>query len=74
MQITPDGQIPIPDEFRQQLGLLPGTEVELQIVGNTLHVTKKIDNRGQRLIALMQGKATTLLKTDEIIALTRSES
>jgi bifunctional DNA-binding transcriptional regulator/antitoxin component of YhaV-PrlF toxin-antitoxin module len=41
MQITADGQIAIPPEMQQQLGLQPGTEVNLEIVGSTLHLTRK---------------------------------
>jgi AbrB family looped-hinge helix DNA binding protein len=42
MQITSDGQITIPLEIQQQLGLEPGTEVCLEVVGRTLHLTRKI--------------------------------
>jgi AbrB family looped-hinge helix DNA binding protein len=42
MKITSDGQITIPAEIQQQLGLEPGTEVCLEVVGSTLHLTKKI--------------------------------
>jgi AbrB family looped-hinge helix DNA binding protein len=42
MQITANGQITIPLEIQQQLGLEPGTEVYLEVVGNTLHLRKKL--------------------------------
>jgi bifunctional DNA-binding transcriptional regulator/antitoxin component of YhaV-PrlF toxin-antitoxin module len=43
MQITHDGQITIPQQMQQQLGLEPGAEVHLEIVGSTtLQLTKKI--------------------------------
>jgi antitoxin component of MazEF toxin-antitoxin module len=41
MQITADGKITIPPEMQQQLGLEPGTEVHLEIVGITLQLTRK---------------------------------
>jgi antitoxin component of MazEF toxin-antitoxin module len=34
----------IPPEIQQQLGLEPGTEVSLEVVGRTLHLTKKTDS------------------------------
>jgi bifunctional DNA-binding transcriptional regulator/antitoxin component of YhaV-PrlF toxin-antitoxin module len=43
MQITADGQITIPPEIQRQLGLEPGVEVSLAVVGSTLHLTKKTD-------------------------------
>lgn len=73
MEVTQDGKIAIPAEIQEQLGLLPGTEVELQVVGNTLQLQKKQQTgRGQALIDQMRGKATVNLKTDEIMELTRS--
>ncbi|MCY7274943.1 MAG: AbrB/MazE/SpoVT family DNA-binding domain-containing protein [Phormidesmis sp. CAN_BIN44] len=72
MEITPDGKIAIPTGIQEQLGLLPGTEVELRVVGNTLQLQKKEHpSRGQSLIALMRGKATPNSTTDEIMQLTR---
>jgi antitoxin PrlF len=74
MQITANGQVSIPPEIQQQLGLLPGTEIEIAVIGDTLQLKKKPEpNRGNHLISLMQGKASVKLTTDEIMALTRSE-
>lgn len=71
MEITHDGKIVIPTEVQEQLGLLPGTEVELKVVGDTLQLQKKHPGRGQSLIDLMRGKATANLTTNEIMQLTR---
>ena len=73
MQITQDGRVLIPTDIQQQLGLFPGTEIELTVVGNTLQLQKKTkSNRGQALITLMRGKATAKLSTDDIMQLTRN--
>ena len=34
MRITSKGQVTIPIEIREKLGLLPNTEVEFEVVGN----------------------------------------
>ena len=75
MRITSKGQVTIPIEVRQKAGLLPDTEVEFIVKGNTVIVKKaeKTPRRGHRLLTIMRGKATTRLSTDEIMALTRSD-
>jgi len=73
MRVTSKGQVTIPIEVRQKAGLLPNTEVEFVVRGNTVIVKKadKPPRRGPRLLTVMRGKATTRLSTDEIMALTR---
>ena len=72
MEVTHDGKIVIPTEIQEQLGLLPGTEIELKVFGNVLQLQKKNgSSRGQALVNLMRGKARTNLSTDEIIQFTR---
>lgn len=75
MRVTSKGQVTIPIEVRQKAGLLPDTEVEFVVRGNTVIVKKaeKTPRRGRRLLTTMRGKATTRLSTDEIMALTRSK-
>jgi AbrB family looped-hinge helix DNA binding protein len=73
--INQKGQIQIPSEIISQLGLEPGTEVELQVVDNKLEIYNKQDsslnNIGEKLIETMRGKATSNLTTDEIMDITR---
>ncbi len=76
MQITSKGQVTIPQEIRNRLGLLPHTEVEFEIVGDHVRMRKAKDprgagRRGQRLVELLRGTADTGLTTDEIMAMTR---
>lgn len=42
MKITSDGQITIPDDIRDPLGLTPDTEVEFEVVGDTLYLRKTV--------------------------------
>jgi AbrB family looped-hinge helix DNA binding protein len=73
MRITSKGQVTIPVEVREKAGLLPNTEVEFAVRGNVvvLRKTAKLPRRGRRLIALMRGKGTKRMTTDQIMALTR---
>jgi AbrB family looped-hinge helix DNA binding protein len=73
MRITSKGQVTIPIAIRQKAGLLPNTEVEFIVRDNTVIVRKagKTPRRGRCLLAVMRGKATKHLHTDEIMALTR---
>ncbi|PNW35390.1 UNVERIFIED_CONTAM: hypothetical protein BEN50_17665 [Euhalothece sp. KZN 001] len=74
--INQQGQIQIPSEIVSQLGLEPGTEVELQVVDNKLEIHKKqkssLNNVGKELIDTMKGKATSNLTTGEIMEITRN--
>jgi len=74
MKITTKGQVTIPLDIRDKLGLLPYTEVQMRAKGNQVIIEKKVDNdsRGKRLITRLTGKASVKMSTDEIMKLTRS--
>jgi len=76
MRITSKGQVTIPIEIRERLGLLPNTEVRFEVDGNTVRLLRetKAPSRGQKLLERMRGRATTRMSTEEILALTRGES
>jgi AbrB family looped-hinge helix DNA binding protein len=73
MKITIKGQVTIPQDIRERHGFLPGTEVHFVDDGNEVRLVKAAEKprRGPQLIAHMQGRADTLMTTDEIMALTR---
>jgi AbrB family looped-hinge helix DNA binding protein len=73
MRITSKGQVTIPQEVRERLGLMPETEVEFSVEGNVaiLRKTEGASGRGRRLVEGMRGRATIRMSTDEILALTR---
>lgn len=73
MRITSKGQVTIPQEIREKMGLFPDTEVDFEIEGNTVFL-KKIrpqSRRSRNLIARLRGKGTVRMTTDEIMAMTR---
>lgn len=81
MRLTTKGQVTIPLEIREKLGLLPLTEVEFDIVGDAVRIRKKRDgkaaatakSRGQLMLEAMSKAPKPLLTTDQIMALTRGE-
>ena len=52
MKITTKGQVTIPADIRDELGLLPYTEVEFEIRGQTVVIRKADQNRrrGRRVV------------------------
>ena len=75
MKITSKGQVTIPVEIRERLGLLPETEVEFRVEGNAVRIVKvqgkKRVGRGAAIVANLRGSADVKMSTDEILALTR---
>ena len=75
MRITAKGQVTIPIELREKLGLLPNTEVDFALEGNAVKIFRarspKRPTRGQNVVARLRGRATIQMSTDAILALTR---
>ena len=78
MTLTSKGQVTIPQDIRNRLGLHPGTQVVFDVVGDSCRVRRaETQARGDALVAHMRavGKkaAGPRLSTNEILALTRGE-
>ncbi len=72
MRITTKGQVTIPLEVRERLGLLPHTEVEFSVRGDTAVLTKAGTRRkGAMLIDHMRGRIATRLSTENLLELLR---
>lgn len=74
MRITSKGQVTIPVEIREKLGLHPDSEVEFEVDGSTVRIRRarpKGKGRGARIVSRLRGSATVRMSTDEILALTR---
>jgi AbrB family looped-hinge helix DNA binding protein len=74
MRITSKGQVTIPIDVRERLGLLPETEVDIVVDGDTARIIKRAgdeDGRGARAVQRLRGTATVKMTTDQIMALTR---
>ncbi len=74
MKVTSKGQVTIPQQIREKLGLLPHTEVDFELRGEVLVVRKaEGGRRGRRIVEGMRGRGSVSMSTDEILALTRGE-
>ena len=79
MRITSKGQVTIPQEIREELGLLPNTEVAFDVVDGEARL-RKARSRGKRLTrgdavvaTLRSVRPSNKLTTDEIMALMRGK-
>lgn len=75
MRVTEKGQVTIPKELRDALGIGAGTEVEFERRRDTL-VLRKVGSgpvRGRRIADRLRGRGDVELTTDEIMALTRGD-
>jgi antitoxin PrlF len=79
MRVTSKGQVTIPQALREQVGLLPLTEVEFVIDGDGVRIVKAPESgrpsRGAIAVERLRRNAGHVsMTTDEIMALTRGES
>jgi AbrB family looped-hinge helix DNA binding protein len=73
MHLTPDGQITIPPEIRNQLGISSDTELEFEIENNKLYIKKKqLTDPVSVWLNTMRG-CIAQSSTDEIMSLTRND-
>lgn len=73
MKITTKGQVTIPIDVRERLGLLPDTEVRFRVRGKVAILEKVTGatRRGTDAVERLRGRGTVKMTTDEILALTR---
>jgi AbrB family looped-hinge helix DNA binding protein len=69
-EVTTKGQVTIPHEIRERLGMHPGSTVEFELVDCGVLV-RRSKWSGEELVARLRGRATTGMTTDEIMELTR---
>jgi AbrB family looped-hinge helix DNA binding protein len=72
MHVTEKGQVTIPKALRDELGILPGSEVEFEADGDRLILRKSLaGRRGRAIVERLRGRGDVSLSTDEILAMTR---
>jgi AbrB family looped-hinge helix DNA binding protein len=73
VRVTEKGQVTIPKELRDALGIGPGTEVEFERRKDAIVVRKsdRRPSRGRQLAERLKGRGDVAMTTDEIMALTR---
>ncbi len=73
MRVGEKGQVTIPKELRDALGIFAGTEVAFERAEDTI-VVRKVESgstRGRQLVDRLRGRGDVRLSTEEIMALTR---
>ena len=73
MRVTEKGQVTIPKELRDALGIGAGTEVVFERADDAI-VVRKVEggsNRGREMVNRLRGRGDIRLSTEEIMALTR---
>jgi len=75
MKITLKGQVTIPQEVREQTGLMPGCEVDFSVGrdGRVYLEKRKGERRGRQIVAKLRGRGSVRMTTDEILQLTRDD-
>lgn len=76
MRITSKGQVTIPQAVREAAGLLPNTEVEIEIDGKQVVLRPAPDapGRGDRLVEHLRSlRPRFSMSTEEIMGLTRGD-
>lgn len=73
MKVTEKGQVTIPKEIRDALGIGAGTEVEFDRSDDAIVVRKSTHGptRGRLVAERLRGRGEVAMTTDEIMALTR---
>jgi len=73
MRVTSKGQVTIPREVREALGIRPQSEVEfVKVTDGDYRLVKREGTMSKRSrFAALRGTATVKMTTDEIMALTR---
>lgn len=75
MRVTEKGQVTIPKELRDELGIGAGSQVRFERAADAIVIRKVVGDggRGRQLVDRLRGRGDVTMSTDEIMALTRSD-
>jgi AbrB family looped-hinge helix DNA binding protein len=78
MRVTSKGQVTIPQAVREKLGILPNTEVEFTVRGDSATLRKVPPrkggrDRGREIVERLRGSGHGRLTTDEMLKLMRGD-
>jgi AbrB family looped-hinge helix DNA binding protein len=75
MRVTTKGQVTIPLEIRKKLHIMPATEVDF-VVGEDgrVYIVKRNNQPTSKRFSKLRGIASVKMTTEEIMALTRSDT
>ena len=74
MRVTIKGQVTIPQEIREKLGITPAVEIDfIEEKGRVYLVKRKGKGKKTYKFSKLRGIANVKMTTDEIMALTRGD-
>jgi len=74
MRVTSKGQVTIPQEIREKLGITPAVEIDfLEEKGRVYLVKRTMKPKKPYKFRRLRGTASVKMTTDEIMALTRGD-
>jgi len=73
MRVTSKGQVTIPRNVRETLGITPQTEIQFIEDNGKFYIAKAGTPKNKGKFAKLRGIATAKMSTDEILALTREK-
>lgn len=74
MRVTSKGQVTIPQDVRRHLGITSGSEVDFEVNEDGVRLVRRAERGGAAVVAVMRGRGTGSMSTDEIMALTRGDT
>jgi AbrB family looped-hinge helix DNA binding protein len=73
MRVTTKGQVTIPRNVREVLGIVPETDVEFQEDNGRFYIIKASKGKPTTKFTKLRGIASAKMSTDEIMNLTRAK-
>jgi len=73
MRVTTKGQVTIPRNVREILGIVPKTDVEFQEDSGRFYIVKSSKGKKTTKFTKLRGIASAKMSTDEIMNLTRAK-
>lgn len=73
MRVTSKGQVTIPQDIREKLGITPRSEVDFVEENGKVYLVRKTPSESTSRFRAFRGRATVELSTEEIMSLTRGE-
>jgi len=74
MRVTIKGQVTIPQEIREKLGITPAAEIDFIQEKDRVYLVKRKDRaKKTHKFSKLRGIANVKMTTDEIMALTRGD-
>ncbi len=71
MRVTSKGQVTIPKNIREVLGIIPQSDIEFQEDNGRFYIMKKSAQKSTKNYERLRGISTARMSTEEILNLTR---